>query len=273
MKTGTICIIGGGNMGGAILQGILRGEGKGSSILLVEVDDRTRKTFEKRDGVATTKSIGADIRESRVVVLAVKPQDMKGVLEELRPHVEPAALLLSVAAGIPLSFIEESLSEGQPVARTMPNIAAKIGASAVGICYNRWVRSDQKELARSIVSSIGLVVEVEEKHMDAVTGLSGSGPAFVFLMIEALTEGGVLMGLSRDTALSLATQTVLGGASMVKETGEHPAVLRERVTSPGGTTAEGLFTLERGGFRHLIAGAVRSAAEKSALLGKKYGDH
>jgi pyrroline-5-carboxylate reductase len=149
----------------------------------------------------------------------------------------------------------------------MPNIAAMTGDAAVAVCHNAYVNDTQRKLAFSILSSIGLAVEITENKMDAVTGLSGSGPAFVFSMIEALADGGVLMGLPRDTALSLATQTVYGAASMLRETGKHPAELREAVTSPGGTTAEGLFTLESGGFRHLVSGAVRAAAEKSALLG------
>jgi pyrroline-5-carboxylate reductase len=272
MKTGRICIIGGGNMGGAILHGLMRGDVQGRSILLVEIEEGIRKSFQESYGIATAPSIGREVSDADAVILAVKPQDVEGVLAELNPLVKPATLVLSVAAGIPTSYIEKRLTPRHPVARTMPNIAAKIGASAVAICYNRYVRKDQMDLARSIISGVGLVVEVDEGKMDAVTGLSGSGPAFVFMMIESLAEGGVLMGLSRDTALSLAAQTVLGAASMVMETGEHPAILRERVTSPGGTTAEGLLTLERGGFRHLISAAVRSAAEKSALLGEKYGD-
>jgi pyrroline-5-carboxylate reductase len=272
MKTGRICIIGGGNMGGAILHGLMRGDTDHGSILLVEIEPQIRQSFQEIYGVATAPSLDREISGDDAVILAVKPQDIEEVLANLKPLVKPATLVLSVAAGIPTSYIEKRLAPRHPVARTMPNIAAKIGASAVAICFNRYVKKDQKDLASSIVSGVGLVVEVDEGKMDAVTGLSGSGPAFVFMMIEALAEGGVLLGLSRDTALSLAAQTVLGAASMVTETGEHPAILRERVTSPGGTTAEGLHTLERGGFRHLISAAVRSAAEKSALLGEKYGD-
>jgi pyrroline-5-carboxylate reductase len=144
-----------------------------------------------------------------------------------------------------------------------------VGASAVAICYNHHVTAKQKELSQKLISAIGMVVVVDESKMDAVTGLSGSGPAFIFLMVEALADGGVLKGLPRETATGLAIQTVYGAASMLRETGDHPALLREQVTSPGGTTAEGLFKLERGGFKRLVIEAVSAAAEKSELLGRK----
>ncbi len=269
MVQGRVVIIGGGNMGGAVLDGLMKGKMDANRIHLVEIRDAVRKGFKEKYGISCASVIDDTVRESDVIVLAIKPQDIRGVLSHLKPHVTEKNLILSVAAGISTSLIESELMDEQPVARTMPNIAARIGEAAVAICYNPYVNEKQRKLARKTVSSIGLVIEMDEGKMDAVTGLSGSGPAFVFLMIEALADAGVFIGLARETALTLATQTVYGAASLLRETGEHPAVLREKVTSPGGTTAEGLLRLEKGGFKHLVIEAVRSAAEKSEILGKK----
>ena len=267
MNQGKVAIIGGGNMGGAILDGLMKEGLPAGDIHLVEIRDTVREEFEKRYGVSTAQSIDDAVRECEVVIIAVKPQNMQGTLTVLKSHIDAKALVLSVAAGISTSSMEDMLPDKQPIARTMPNIAAKVGASAVAICYNSHVTAKQKKVSRSLISSIGMVVEVDEIKMDAVTGLSGSGPAYIFLMVEALADGGVLKGLPRDTATKLAIQTVYGAALMLRETGCHPALLREQVTSPGGTTAEGLFKLEQGGFKHLVIDAVSAAAEKSKLLG------
>jgi pyrroline-5-carboxylate reductase len=261
MDLGKLVIIGGGNMGGAILDA--------EQLHLVEIRDEVRKDFEQRYGIRTAHTIDNTMGGSDAIILAVKPQNIRGILSELKPLIDPKTLILSVAAGISISFMEGLLPDKTPVARTMPNIAAKVGESAVAICYNNYADAKLKDLSRSILSTVGMVVEVDEEKMDAVTGLSGSGPAFIFLMVEALADGGVLRGLPRDTATALAIQTVYGAASMLRTSGEHPAVLRDQVTSPGGTTAEGLFKLEQGGFKHLVIDAVRAAAEKSELLGKK----
>jgi pyrroline-5-carboxylate reductase len=268
MTHGKLTIIGGGNMGGAILHGLMREGARPGDVHLVEIRDTVRAEFEKRYGISTSETIGKADGQSGTVILAVKPQNIRETLTALRPHINEKALVLSVAAGISLASIGDMLSHTQPVARTMPNIAAKVGASAVAMCYNAHITKKQKELSRKIMSAIGMVVEVDENDMDAVTGLSGSGPAFVFLMIEALADGGVLKGLPREIATKLAIQTVYGSASMLRETEEHPALLREQVTSPGGTTAEGLLRLEQGGFKHLLIDAVRAAAEKSSDLGR-----
>lgn len=264
-----LVIIGCGNMGGAILDGLMKGDMDAKHLHLVEVRDEVRKDFEQRYGISAASSINGNVSGSDVIILAVKPQNIREIISDLKPLIDAKALILSVAAGISISLMEGLLPDKQPVARSMPNIAAKVGESAVAICYNRHVGTKHRDMSRRIVSTIGMVVEVEEGRMDAVTGLSGSGPAFIFLMVEALADGGVLRGLPRETATALAIQTVYGAASMLRETGEHPAVLREQVTSPGGTTAEGLFKLEQGGFKHLVIDAVRAAAEKSELLGKK----
>jgi len=246
MDRGRIAIIGGGNMGGAILHGLMKEHANPANILLVEIREQVRKEFDRRYKIATASAIEGRIGDYDAIILAVKPQDIEVLLSKLSPFMTPHNLVISVAAGISTAYIADRLQAQQPVARTMPNIAAQVGASAVAVCFNENVQESQKKLTRSIISSIGFAVEVDEGKMDAVT-------------------------VSRETALALAVQTVYGAASMVGKTGEHPAVLRERVTSPGGTTAEGLFTLEKGGFRHLVSGAVRAAAEKSAAVGKKLG--
>jgi pyrroline-5-carboxylate reductase len=270
MLKSRIAIIGGGNMGGAVLHALMELRMEPKDLYLIEISDRVREEYVDRYGISGSSSIDEELSCYDVIVLAVKPQNMSDVLAQLNNFVTNKNLVLSVAAGIKLAFIEGRLGDGQPVARTMPNIAAKVGSAAVALCYNRHLTDSQCTLARSIASSIGMAVEVDEEKMDAVTGLSGSGPAFVFLMIEALADGGVLLGLDRRTALALAVQTVFGAASMLRDSELHPAVLRESVTSPGGTTAAGLFELERGGFRHLVTSAVEAAAEKSAILGEKY---
>ena len=269
MNHGKLTIIGGGNMGGAIMDGLMKGNAKAKTLHLVEIKDELRGVFEKRYGISTAQTIDDSVQGSDVVILAVKPQNIHDTLSVLKAYIDAKTLVLSVAAGISISFIQDRLPDEQPIARTMPNIAAKVGASAVAICYNPYVTAKQKGLSQELVSAIGMVVEVDESRMDAVTGLSGSGPAFIFLMVEALADGGVLKGLPRDTATRLAIQTVYGAASMLRETGDHPALLREQVTSPGGTTAEGLFKLEQGGFKHLVIEAVRAAADKSEKLGRR----
>ena len=269
MGSDKVTIIGGGNMGGAILHGLMKGDMEAKDLLLVEIRDDIRREYERQYGISTTSSIDDAIQKSDVLILAVKPQIMGETLTTLKKQLDPKTLVISVAAGISISFIEHKLGDTQPVCRTMPNIAAKVGASATAMCFNRHVSDSQKALSLKLVSAIGMVVEVDESRIDAVTGLSGSGPAYVFLMVEALADGGVLKGLTRDTATKLAVQTVYGASSMLRETEDHPALLREQVTSPGGTTAEGLFKLEQGGFKHLLIDAVNAAAEKSAKLGKK----
>jgi pyrroline-5-carboxylate reductase len=271
MKKTRIAVIGGGNMGGSVIHALMKLPMEPGDLYIIEISDRVREEFSGRYGISCGASIDETVSGCDIVLLAVKPQDMSDLLARLKPYATPENLILSVAAGIGTSYIEERLGDEQPVARSMPNIAAKVGCAAVAVCFNRFVTDAQRTLAHSVISSIGMVVEVDEAKMDAVTGLSGSGPAYVFLMIEALADGGVLLGLDRKTALSLAVQTVYGAASMLIDSDMHPAELRESVTSPGGTTAVGLFELERGGFRHLVSGAVAAAAEKSALLGEKYG--
>lgn len=203
-----------------------------------------------------------------VLVLSVKPQVMAAVLSDLRPVLKQS-LIISIAAGIPLSFISEYLGSNTiPIVRVMPNMPALIQQGATALCRNNHVPDMDFKYARSLFDTTGSTVTVDEYLMDAVTGLSGSGPAYVFSFIEALIDGGVKNGLSRDSATKLTVQTVLGAAALMAGTGEHPAVLRDRVTSPGGTTASGTHILESSGFSGILISAVDAACQRSKELGK-----
>jgi pyrroline-5-carboxylate reductase len=204
-----------------------------------------------------------------VIILAIKPQQADGVLDLIKPVVTPDKLVISIMAGIPSSKIEATLASGCRVVRAMPNTPALISAGATAVCSGRKASSDDLDFALQIFAQIGTTVSVEEKLMDAVTGLSGSGPAYVFTFIEALADAGVKNGLPRAVAAQLAVQTVLGSARMVSETGEHPALLKEKVTSPGGTTIAALHALENGSFRGVVMNAVDAACLRSKELAGK----
>jgi pyrroline-5-carboxylate reductase len=208
------------------------------------------------------------VEGSTVVVVAVKPGQVTGLLEEVRRVVRPEQLLISIAAGVTLERLEGSLPAGARVVRVMPNTPALVGASASAYALGQGAGREEGELVARLFSSVGLALEVSETLLDAVTGLSGSGPAYVFTMIEALSDGGVAAGLPREIATRLAAQTLLGGARMVLETGMHPGELKEMVTSPGGTTIEGVYALEQGKIRAALMSAVRAATEKSRQLGQ-----
>lgn len=268
-----IAVIGGGNIGSAIVKRFSERISKPENILLVEIDHNKRKKIEKAYGVHGTHMIGNQLKEYDVVLIAVKPGTVRDVLLKLARHLKDDCLLISVAAGITMGFIEKQIGSSIPIVRTMPNIAASTGEAAVALSYNQHVTGVQKRRAHTVMESIGRVIEVRESQLDAVTGLSGSGPAFVFLMIEALADGGVLMGLSRDQSIFLAVQTVFGAAKLLQRSGEHPAVLREKVTTPGGTTAEGLLTLEQGGFRLSVINAVKNATRKAQEIGESLNSH
>jgi pyrroline-5-carboxylate reductase len=270
MENIRVGIIGSGTLGGAILKTLLAHDFEKKDLLIIEIIDEVREEIENKFKVQTSSKIESPIGDCNVIIIAVKPQNIDEVLRDLSSHVSEKNLLISVAAGITMAYIERRLGEKRAISRTMPNIAAQVGEAATAICFNKKVNEEQKEQAKDVMGNIGLVVEVEEKHMDAVTGLSGSGPAYIFLMVEALAEGGVLIGLPREKAFALAIQTVYGTACLLRETGEHPTVLKEMVTTPGGTTAEGLLQLEYGRFRHIIISAVQAAAEKSRKLGENF---
>ena len=264
-----IAFIGGGNMAEAIMRGLLR-EDVGVGICVAEISPKRRDELTAQFPNVQVLGDAADAaRWGEIVILAVKPQQADGVLDLIERVVTPDKLVISIMAGIPSSKIEANLAPGCRVIRAMPNTPALIGAGATAVCPGRKASSDDLDLARQIFALIGTAVSVEEKLMDAVTGLSGSGPAYVFTFIEALSDAGVKNGLPRDVASKLAVQTVLGAARMVAETGEHPAILKEKVTSPGGTTIAAMHTLDCGNFRGVVMNAVDAACLKSKELAGK----
>jgi len=203
-----------------------------------------------------------------VLILAVKPDQVAGVLAEIKPAFKGTHLLVSIAAGVTLARLESGLGAKARVIRVMPNTPALVGASATGFSLGKNANADDAALALRLFGAVGVAFQVKEPLLDAVTGLSGSGPAYVYLMIEALSDGGVAAGLPRDVATRLAAQTLLGGARMVLETGMHPGALKDMVTSPGGTTIEGIHQLEKAGLRGALMNAVRAATDKAKQLGQ-----
>ncbi len=233
-----------------------------------DVYEGARTHFTQDTGARVTTANLEVVAASDVLLLAVKPDQVAGVLAEIRPGFQPRHLLISIAAGITLARLEAALPEGARVIRVMPNTPALVGASASGFTPGKAATPADAQLAQRLFGAVGLAFQLKESLLDAVTGLSGSGPAYAFLMIEALSDGGVAAGLPRDAATRLAAQTLLGAARMVIETGQHPGALKDMVTSPGGTTIEGLHELEKGGVRAALMNAVRAAADKSRKLGQ-----
>ncbi len=264
-----IAFIGGGNMAEAIIRGLLREE-VGDGICVAEINPARRDELMIRfPNVRIIGDAAEAAQWGEVVILAIKPQQADTALDLIEPVVTPEKLVISIMAGIPSSKIEANLAPGCRVIRAMPNTPALIGAGATAICSGRKASVDDLDLARQIFALTGIAVSIEEKLMDAVTGLSGSGPAYIFTFIEALSDAGVKNGLPRDVSAQLAAQTVLGAARMVAETGEHPSLLKEKVTSPGGTTIAALHVLENGSFRGVIMNAVDAACLKSKELAGK----
>jgi pyrroline-5-carboxylate reductase len=262
-------LIGAGRMGEALVRGLL-GAGilNARQVLASDPADSALEQLKQQTAVKVT-SRNADVaKQSEIVLIAVKPDVMKAVLQEIRPFVSKDQLVISIAAGITLKAIEESLDQGCRVVRVMPNTPCLVGASAAAFSLGKNATSDDARLVKTLFETVGLAVQVQEKHLDAVTGLSASGPAYVFLMIEALSDGGVKMGLSRSVATQLAAQTVFGSAKMVLEMQKHPAELKDLVTSPGGTTIAGLHALENRAFGAALIDAVEAATRRAKELGK-----
>lgn len=264
MKIG---LIGCGKMGGALLRGALKaGLATGSDVVLYDkVPAAVAALQETAPDAQAAKSPLEVAQAADVVILAVKPQDMKPLLEGLAKSAA-APLYLSIAAGLTLAQLEGWLGGTARVVRSMPNTPALLLAGASAFSRGAHATDEDLALAKAVLGAVGSAQEVPENLLDAVTGLSGSGPAYVYTVIEALADGGVLMGLPRVTALQLAAQTVAGAAQMVLETGKHPGVLRDEVTSPGGTTIAGLEQLEAQGLRNALIQAVRKATERSKEL-------
>lgn len=261
--------IGGGNMAEALLKGLGSGLGVAPScITATDILSERRRYLETTYGITTTADNSQAVQNSDVIILAVKPQTMPEVLEAIAPVLTRDKLVISIAAGVTLRTLQNALGTNQRVVRVMPNTPALVLSGAAGIAPGSATTSQDVALVERIFGAVGKAVVVSDELMDAVTGLSGSGPAFVFAFIEALSDGGVLAGLSRQVATILAAQTVLGAAKMVLETGKHPGELKDMVTSPAGTTIAGMHALESGGMRGLMMEAVRRATERSAALGR-----
>ena len=265
----TIGFLGAGKMATALAKGFIRaGLATSKQVIASDVSEAARLAFAKETGAKTTASNPEVAKFAEVLVLAVKPDQVAGALAEIREHTSEKHLLVSIAAGVTLAKLEAGLGGEARVIRVMPNTPALVGASATGFALGKSATVADAETATRLFSAVGVAFQVKESLLDAVTGLSGSGPAYVYLFIESLSDGGVAAGLPRDIATKLAAQTVLGAAKMVLETGLHPGALKDMVTSPGGTTIEGLHELEKGKLRGTVMSAVRSATEKSKKLGQ-----
>lgn len=266
LQNSTIGFIGGGNMAEAIIKGLVAG-GMAPRNIIVSDPVLDRRAHLATSLQARTSDDNVEVaKEADLIVLSIKPQLAASVLSSLEGGVTPQKLVVSIMAGISTTFIEESLPNGCRVVRAMPNTPALVQTGATAICGGRRATGDDMEMARELFKLVGTVYQVGEKQMDAVTGVSGSGPAYAFSFIEALADAGVKNGLPRDVAAGLAVQTVLGAARLVQESSEHPAVLRDRVSSPGGTTIAALHALENGRFHGLIMDAVDAAVKRSKEL-------
>ena len=262
-----VAVLGAGKMGGILLQAFLK-----QNLFAPEQIHATLGHAER--AVALSTQWGVDVstnnleaaKQSDLILLGVKPFQVPGLIEEIRPALTKDKLLISFAASVKTRAIEESAGLEIGVVRAMPNTPSALGAGAAALCRGRYVSAKQMELAERIFETVGRTVVVDEKHMDAVTGLSGSGPAYIYIIIEALAEAGVKVGLPRDTATQLAAQTAFGAAKMVLETGYHPALLKDAVTTPAGCTIDGILELEEGGLRVTLIKAVMRATERAKQL-------
>jgi pyrroline-5-carboxylate reductase len=263
-----LALLGGGRMGEALAVGLIDGGWEAETIALAEVDaDRRRHLEGSLPGVRVVPSPSWAAADAEVLVLAVKPADAVAALESCASVLPDGALIVSIAAGVTLAALE-AVAPGRPIVRAMPNTGALVGKGAAAIAAGTAASDVDLDLAERVLGSVGIVVRVPEPQLDAVTGLSGSGPAYVFLVAEALIEAGVLVGLSRDVADRLVRQTLLGAATLLTDGDETPEVLRAAVTSPGGTTAAGLQVLEAHGVRAALLEAVAAATRRSNELGQ-----
>jgi len=269
IKGKKIAFIGAGNMGRALIRGLLKASMvEAKDITASDIDaDRLEKLGEEY-GIGTTGNNADAASRADVIILAIKPQVMEPALQSISNAADGSKLVLSIAAGITISLIKSHLQKGPRIIRVMPNTPALVGEGAAALAPDSNVTEEDLKFALEAFSSVGRAIVTEEKMMDAVTGLSGSGPAYAFLFIEALADGGVKMGLPRDVSPELSAQTVLGAARMILELKEHPGRLKDMVASPGGTTIEGIYALEQRALRGMVMEAVEAATLRSRELGK-----
>jgi pyrroline-5-carboxylate reductase len=268
VKAKRIAVIGAGNMGGALVAGILRADwGSPANVTVTNPGKRRLEELKKAHGVKTTTSNRKAAEGADIVLLAVKPQILDLVLDEIRDVARPDQLFVSIAAGVTTAHIEERLGGDFPVVRSMPNVCVTVRDGATAICPGANATREHLDLARALFEAVGLVVDVPEHLMDAVTGLSGTGPMYVFQILEGLSDAGVKVGLSRSVSSALAVQTMVGAARMAQASDRHPAALKDLVTSPGGTAITALHSLERNRLRAILMDAVEAATERSKALG------
>ncbi len=263
----SIAVLGAGKMGGILLQAFLKENLFAADKIHATVGHAERAlALSTQWGVDVSTNNAAAARKADLILIGVKPFQVPDLIAEIKPALTPAKLLVSFAASVKTRAIEEAAGMEIAVVRAMPNTPSALGAGAAALCRGRFVKDDQMALAQRMFEMVGRTVLVDEKHMDAVTGLSGSGPAYLYIIIEALAEAGVKVGLPRDIATELAAQTAYGAAKMVLETGYHPALLKDAVTTPAGCTIDGILELEEGGLRVTLIKAVMRATERARQL-------
>jgi pyrroline-5-carboxylate reductase len=264
-----IAVLGAGNMGSALMKGIINAKLTPSEKITacgVHLDKLQRLSEQWK--IKHALNLVEATEASEIILLCVKPQTLPKVLAEIRRAVREDQLLISIAAGVKISFIQDAIGKNLAIVRSMPNIASTVDEGATAVSFGEFVSEEQQRIAISIFEAVGEVVVVAEEQLDAVTGLSGSGPAYIYMVIEALIDGGVKMGLSREVATKLAIQTVVGSAKLVKTSGLHPAILRDQVTTPGGTAINAIHELESHGLRSMLINAVATATRRSEELSK-----
>ena len=273
MMGSKLAILGGGKMGEALMSGLLRSGWRKPEEVVVTVRREERgRALSERHGVGVTLDNQAAVRDAGISIIAVKPQDMEALLEQISPAVRPENLLISIAAGIPTTFIEKRIKADVPVVRVMSNVPVLVDEAMSVVSAGSHAEEKHLAVAEEILSHVGRVLRLAEKHLDAITATSGSGPAYFALLAEAMIDACIFLGLSRDVATELIVQTMLGSAKLLRETKMHPVELREMVTSPGGTTISAIRELENAGVRAAFLNAINAACERAHVLASGHED-
>ncbi|HZP62505.1 MAG TPA: pyrroline-5-carboxylate reductase [Terriglobales bacterium] len=262
-----VVVLGAGKMGGILLKALLEKGllSRDLTTATVQHEDRAQNLQQKL-GIPVGTDNAAAVRNADIIFVCVKPQVVESVMQQIRPNISPRQLIISVAASVPTSQFEQAIGKEIPVIRAMPNTPCVLGCGMTALCKGRYAESCHLDLASALFSVVGRTVVVDEKHMDAVTGLSASGPAYIYIILESLAEAGVKVGLPRDIATLLAAQTTMGAATVVLETGDHPALLKDAVTTPAGCTIDGILELEEGKLRVTLIKAVVKAVQRAKEL-------
>jgi pyrroline-5-carboxylate reductase len=262
-----VAVLGAGKLGGILLKALLEKGllARDLTSATVQHEDRARSLAEKL-GIPVGIDNAAAVRDADIIFVCVKPQVVETVMQQIRSEVSPRQLIISVAASVPTSQFEQALGKEVPVVRAMPNTPCVLGCGMTALCKGRYAENSHLDIASELFQAVGRTVVVDEKHMDAVTGLSASGPAYIYIILESLAEAGVKVGLPRDIATLLAAQTTMGAATVVLETGDHPALLKDAVTTPAGCTIDGILELEEGKLRVTLIKAVVKAVQRAKEL-------